>query len=104
VATHTDRSNGTGVAVLAVLLAACAGSVDVFAFSRLLQLPRAALPLLLGEMAILVALLLAGATISGVVLFNLGSAAPGVPVVLLAVAIAVHLLTVRRPLNASDRA
>jgi uncharacterized membrane protein YoaK (UPF0700 family) len=32
VATDTDRSNGTGVAVLPVLLAACAGSADVFAF------------------------------------------------------------------------
>ena len=31
-ATDTDRSKGTGVAVLAVLLAACAGSVDVFPF------------------------------------------------------------------------
>jgi hypothetical protein len=32
VAADTDRADGTYIAVLAVLLAACTGSVDVFAF------------------------------------------------------------------------
>jgi uncharacterized membrane protein YoaK (UPF0700 family) len=94
VATDTDRSKRTGVAVLAVLLAACAGSVDVFAFFGSKNTLRTGIRQ--------TAALLAGATISGVVLFKLRSAAPGVPVVLLAAAIAVHLHHVRNRLNASD--
>ncbi|MGN6679231.1 MAG: DUF1275 family protein, partial [Streptosporangiaceae bacterium] len=106
----TTDTNGRNVAVIAVLLAACAGSADVFAFlglgkafagivtgnlvtagygiatgdvalikptltavaaffagalacACLLRLPRAALPLLFGEMAILLAILVAWLTV-----------------------------------------
>ena len=125
-ATDTDRANGTRVAVLAVLLGACAGSVDVLAFFGLgkafagivtRNMVTAGYGIAAGNSALTLVLLAGASAAMGgqitwalrihqtttLVLFKLRSAAPSVPVVLLAAAIAVHLHHVRKRVNASDR-